>query len=94
MALVAQTRFYDNFNLIHGIPEVEEKDAEIGIFLYNHTHNQEQNGYNLSLERTVYFRFDELLKRFSSIQAGRVEDFVAVLEKKTRSKVLRSSKVE
>lgn len=90
MALVAQTKFYDNFTLIHGIPQVDKKDADIGIFLYEHLHDEANNSYNISLEQTIYINFDELLKRFSSIQAGNVQDFITVLEEKARPKVARS----
>jgi hypothetical protein len=91
MALVAQIQFYNNFKLIHGIPEIEENDADIGIFLYNHIYDPEKNVYNLCLERTIYIKFDELLKRFSSIEAGNVEDFISVLEAKARIQGTRNS---
>jgi len=84
MALVAQSAFYRNFTLIHGIPETTPDKADIAIFLYQHVHNPIENRYNLKLEQTVYIEFGELLKRFTSIQAGNIEDFVAVLERKIR----------
>jgi hypothetical protein len=64
----------------------------LGIFLYNHLYDETKNRYNLLLEQTIYIRFDELLKRFSSIQAGNIQEFIAVLEEKARKKARRLQK--
>lgn len=81
-AVAVQTDFYSTLRGMARLETKEKEDADMAWFLYDLSLNPAENRYNLTLERTVYFRLAEAIEQFSKISAGDVGEFEAVLKKK------------
>jgi len=81
MAVAIEKQFYDNFRSLHGLVEVSPQEANIAWFLYALS-NEPGPHYELKLERTIYMRMEDVLDRFSHLEAGSIHDFEATLRRK------------
>lgn len=86
MAVACQRQFFTNLRLLDNAPIITEEESELAWLLYD-LHSNEQTGYyELQLERTVYMTFEFAMDRLSSLQAGDIQDFVAILNNKLAEK--------
>lgn len=86
MAVACQKQFFTNLRLLDNAPEITEDQAEMAWLLYDLILNEQTNRFELQLERTVYMTFEFAMDRFSSLQAGNIAEFVAVLDSKLAEK--------
>jgi hypothetical protein len=80
-AVVTDRKF---FATLPPLPEVDATRAEIAWFVYDLTHDRAQNTYRLTHHRTLYTKFASALDTITKTEAGLVEDFVKVLQKKLK----------
>lgn len=64
------------------LPEVAPEKAEIAWFLYDLEFDESKNRFNLVPYKTVYTAFEPALLKITTAPAGRVEDFIAILQTK------------
>ncbi len=78
-AVALQKSFYET---LPALPEVAANQADIAWFLYDLSFNEKIQRYDLKWQHTIYTRFEESLLRITTPLPGKIEDFVALLEKK------------
>ncbi len=81
--VVIQESFYQT---LPELPEVPADLADIAWFLYDLIYDANDNVYHLSLVRTVYTEFSQALSIVTTPNAGRMEDFVSLLQTKFEEK--------
>lgn len=82
MAIAVESQFYQNIPVLNGITEVTKEKAELGWFLYSLIFNAQTACFELQLERTIYMTFEAAIERFSTLQAGDIQEFTNTLQKK------------
>ncbi len=80
-AVAMQGRFYDT---LPDLPEVDPEEAEIAWFLYELKPDSDR--FDLALSRTVYTKFWPALNTITTPDAGDIEDFIEVLQRKLDEK--------
>lgn len=88
-AVALQTSFYAT---LPKLPEVEKDKADIAFFLYDLFSDEKNQLLSLRLERIVYTSFALALKHIAKFEAGSVDNFKEVLQKKLDAK--RSDKLD
>lgn len=86
MAVACQRQFFANLRLLNDPPAISKNEAELAWFLYDLIPNTQTGRFELQLERTVYMTFEFAMNRLSSLQAGNMADFTAVLNRKLSEK--------
>lgn len=87
IGIAIQHQFFESFPLFSTIPEVSNDEADCAWFLYDLTWDSQTSLYGLQLERIIYFRFEDFLNTFASTEAGDIQDFTSILEKKLSRKI-------
>lgn len=64
------------------LPEVTPAEADIAWFLYDLSHDPQDNVFRLSRYKTVYTAFEPAMLKITSAPAGPVSDFIAHLQEK------------
>jgi hypothetical protein len=82
-AVALQTSFYDT---LPPLPEVEKKKADFAFFLYDLIAQKKSKTFNLTLNRIVYTNFKDALEQIAKFEAGPVNDFTELLQKKLDAK--------
>jgi Restriction endonuclease NotI len=83
-AVVLHSEF---FNTLPKLAEVDNKDAEIAWIIYDLTHDQTRNVYELQHTRTVYTHFEPAMLKLTTADAGPVENFIQHLQSKLDQKL-------
>jgi hypothetical protein len=82
-AVALQTSFYEN---LPELPEVHASDADFAFFLYDLTPVEHEKRLELMWRKTVYTKFDAVLKRIARFDAGSLNEFTVLLQKKLDAK--------
>lgn len=86
MAIALEAQFYQNIWVLDNIANVPPEEAQIGWYLYTLEFTAQKSIYELKLERTIYMNFEAAMERFSSLKAGNINEFTAILQKKLAEK--------
>lgn len=78
-----QTAFY---NTIPALPEFSREESDFALLLYDLNPSGSHAQFNLSLNRVIYTKFADALEQIAKFEAGSVEEFKRVLQKKLDSK--------
>jgi hypothetical protein len=82
-AVALQTSFYEN---LPDLPEVHKSEADFAFFLYDLAPVEHEKRMELTLRKTVYTKFDAVLKQIAHFDAGSLNEFTALLQKKLDAK--------
>lgn len=82
-AVALQKSFYET---LPALPEVAKGDADFAFFLYDLLTDKESKLFNLKLSRVVYTRFKDALEQIAKFEAGSLDDFTDLLQKKLDAK--------
>ena len=77
--IVLQTKFYDT---IPPLPEVNKKDSDFALFLYDLIPDKGKQAFSLKLKNVVYTKFKSALEHIARFEAGRIDKFKEILQKK------------
>lgn len=80
-----QTAFYQT---LPSLPEVSKSKADFAFFLYDLYPARNENRLELALQHIVYTRFDLALEQIARFEAGSLDDFTLLLQKKLDAKRL------
>jgi hypothetical protein len=83
-----QTSFYDT---LPALPEVDKSESDFALFLYDLVTNDINQTLNLKLQRIVYTNFATALEQIAKFEAGPINQFTELLQKKLDSKKLGNS---
>ncbi len=89
-AVALQTSFY---NTLPKLPEFESSESDFAFFLYDLIPDKETNKLILKLQRVVYTRFANALEQIAKFEAGSIDDFTTLLQKKLDSKISGNSDI-
>lgn len=64
------------------LPEVSREEADIAWLLYDLKKNEEDNRFEMVRHRTIYTAFDHALLKITKAPAGKITDFVKLLQTK------------
>ena len=78
MAVALNTGFYKT---LPALDEVAKADADLALFIYDLVMDPAQNRYVLTLDRTVYTKFDTALIKITRSEAGQEALFLGQLQK-------------
>lgn len=90
LAVACQTQFYDNIWLLKDIPLTTAQEGEMGWFTYKLVINPQTQLFELKLEHTYYMKFKDAIQRFSTLEAGDIQEFIDVIKKKLAGKAIRN----
>ncbi len=93
MSVVCQRQFFDHLHLLDNSPHISESDAELAWFLYDLVFDPQTDHFKLQLENTVYMTFEFAMDRLSTLHAGDITAFTAVLDKKLANKHKRGPEI-
>jgi hypothetical protein len=82
-AVVLQTAF---FNTLPRLPEVDKADADFAFFLYDLVLIKQQKRLEIKLSRVVYTKFTSALEQIAKFEAGSINEFTQLLQKKLDAK--------
>ncbi len=82
-AVALQTKFYET---IPALPEIKKEQSDFAIFLYDLKLDTEHKTYGLKLQRVVYTSFKIALEHIAKFEAGSIEEFSKILQKKLDAK--------
>ncbi len=83
LAVVLNRNF---FNTLPALSEAEFQEAEIAWLIYDLVLDQEQNRYQLELQRTVYTHFETALAQIATPEPGPIDQFMNLLQEKLDQK--------
>lgn len=78
-----QASFY---NTLPPLPEVEKSESDFAFFLYDLEYVAESQKFELKLQRIVYTRFSIALEQIAKFEAGPVNEFTELIQKKLDAK--------
>ncbi|MCC6147259.1 MAG: hypothetical protein IT308_06790 [Anaerolineaceae bacterium] len=85
MAIAVQTHFYrEHLPALKNIKIVSPDESDLCWYLYDLFLDKEKNEYNLMLVEQVYTKFIDALERFSTLQAGDINQFTNVIKERIR----------
>jgi hypothetical protein len=84
-AVALQTSFYET---LPSLPEASKSDADFAFFLYDLYHHQNEKRMELALQHVVYTKFTAVLEQIARFEAGSLDDFMLLLQKKLDAKRL------
>lgn len=87
-AVALQTSFYDT---LPPLPEVNKSESDFALFLYDLITNDTNQTLNLKLQKIVYTNFATALEQIAKFEAGPINQFTELLQKKLDSKKLGNS---
>lgn len=85
-AVALQTSFYET---LPTLPEYSKDESDFAFFLYDLI--PENNSLTLQLQRIVYTKFANALEQIAKFEAGPINEFIEILQKKLDSKILNNS---
>lgn len=83
-----QTSFYDT---LPPLPEVNKSESDFALFLYDLITNDTNQTLNLKLQKIIYTNFATALEQIAKFEAGPINQFTELLQKKLDSKKLGNS---
>ncbi len=86
-----QTSFY---NTLPPLPEVDKSESDFAFFIYDLVPEEKNQTLSLKLERVVYTQFAMALEQIAKFEAGSVDQFTEVLQKKLDAKRTGSSDID
>jgi hypothetical protein len=75
------------FNTLPRMAEVEPQEAELAWLIYDLTHDETRNIYQLQRGQIVYTQFESAMLKLTTAEAGPVEHFVEHLQSKLDEKL-------
>jgi hypothetical protein len=78
-----QTSFY---NTLPKLPEFDKSDSDFALFIYDLVPDIQSNHLTLKLQRIVYTKFVNALEQIAKFEAGSIQQFTDVLQRKLDSK--------
>jgi len=84
-----QTSFY---NTLPVLPEFDKSESDFAFFLYDLVPNEHNNTLSLKLQRVVYTKFTNALEQIAKFEAGPINEFTSLLQRKLDMK--RSSRMD
>jgi hypothetical protein len=82
-AVALQTAFYKT---LPPLPECDQSESDFAFFLYDLVTNKKTKALSLKLERVVYTKFANALEQIAKFEAGSINDFTEILQKKLDTK--------
>ena len=83
-----QTAFY---NTLPTLPEFDKTESDFAFFIYDLITDKKTKIKSLKLQRTVYIKFASALEQIAKFEAGSVNLFTELLQKKLDAKRARNS---
>jgi hypothetical protein len=80
-----QTTFYET---LPQLPEVNKADSDFALFLYDLAPCKDEKRLELTLQKVIYTQFDKALEQIAKFEAGSLNDFTRLLQKKLDAKRL------
>jgi hypothetical protein len=90
-AVALQTAF---FNTLPPLPEVDKTESDFAFFLYDLAPVQEEARLELTLSKVVYTKFAIALEQIAKFEAGSINDFTQLLQKKLDAKRSGTSNID
>lgn len=78
-----QTAFYNTLPLL---PEFDRAESDFAFFIYDLVRDNNTNSLSLKMERIVYTKFESALEQIAKFEAGSVNQFTDLLQKKLDAK--------
>ena len=75
------------FETLPDMPQVKEGDADIAWFLYDLETGKSKDRYELVRKDAVYTKFEPALNRIVNPHAGRIDEFIGLLQEKLDEKL-------
>ncbi|MDR0414002.1 MAG: hypothetical protein LBH84_01115 [Prevotellaceae bacterium] len=82
-AVALQTTFYET---LPKLPEVSKSKADFAFFLYDLIPCRQEKRLELTLQKIVYTQFAVALEQIAKFEAGSLDDFTLLLQKKLDAK--------
>lgn len=82
-AVALQTAFY---NTLPPLPEVDKVDSDFAFFLYDLILLKQEKRLEIKLSRVVYTKFTNALEQIAKFEAGSINEFTQLLQKKLDAK--------
>lgn len=82
-AVALQTTFYDT---LPSLPEFDMAEADFAFFLYDLEPINKEQRLELKLQKVVYTKFAVALEQIAKFEAGSINDFTQLLQKKLDAK--------
>ncbi|WP_153800156.1 NotI family restriction endonuclease [Foetidibacter luteolus] len=86
-----QTGFY---NTLPALPEFDKAESDFAFFLYDLVHHKKTKVLSLKLQRVVYTKFASALEHIAKFEAGSINQFTEILQKKLDAKRAGTSDIE
>lgn len=86
-----QTSFY---NTLPKLPEFSKKESDFAFFLYDLVADKSGKNFSLKLHRIVYTKFASALEQIAKFEAGSINDFKDLLQKKLDAKRAGKNNIE
>ncbi len=83
-AVALQSSFYHTLPVL---PEVDKSDSDFAFFLYDLVANMQTKKLSLKLQRVVYTNFASALEQIAKFEAGSIDQFTEILQKKLDAKM-------
>lgn len=87
-AVALQVSFY---NTLPSLPEFEKSESDFALFLYDLVPQKDSMTLSLKLQRIVYTQFASALEQIAKFEAGSIDQFTNLLQKKLDTKKLGST---
>jgi hypothetical protein len=78
-----QTSFY---NTLPALPEFDKEESDFAFFLYDLVPEKKTQVLSLNLQRIVYTKFASALEQIAKFEAGSINQFTEILQKKLDAK--------
>jgi hypothetical protein len=82
-AVALQTAFY---NTLPSLPECDRSESDFAFFLYDLVPDKKSKTMSLKLQRIVYTKFANALEQIAKFEAGSINEFTEILQKKLDTK--------
>ena len=83
-----QTSFY---NTLPSLPEVDKSESDFALFLYDLIPQENTKTLSLKLQKVIYTKFASALEQIAKFEAGSINQFTDLLQRKLDSKKLGNS---
>jgi len=82
-AVALQTSFY---NTLPPLPHIDKSESDFAFFLYDLIPNSQTQTLSLNLQKIVYTNFATALEQIAKFEAGSINQFTEILQKKLDAK--------
>ena len=83
-AVALQAEFYKT---LPPLPEYDKNDSDFAFFLYDLLPDKKTKTLSLKLQRIIYTKFNDALEQIAQFEAGPLNDFTKLLQKKLDQKL-------